>query len=391
MEDTDNQDPIAELIENYHELNSSAVHELHEEPSPLEFMRYVAKNTPFVVRGAAANWQATRTWNVGFLKEVLGEETVNVAVTPAGNADAPTLHTTPDGTSSLVFAKPHEEDQAFPTFIDYLTTQSLSSSEREIRYAQTQNDNLRNEYLPLFSHVPPSIPFARIALDKQPDAINLWIGNDRSVTALHKDNYENIYVQIAGKKHFVLLPPICHPCINEQHLQPAHYVRSSSSSSLDLVVETEEPKVPFATWDPDQPFLNETEYSCLAEPMRVTLEPGDMLYLPCMWYHKVSQSCSPEGMCVAVNYWYDMDFAGPLFPLTTFVKSVYKKEKEKEDDAAEDENPEGDGNGYANDNHDDDSDRETRRAAIFERIAQLRAEREEALHKLAAEKEERHT
>jgi jumonji domain-containing protein 7 len=49
-------------------------------------MRFVARNTPFVVRGAAADWRATRTWNVNFLKELLGDEPVNVAVTPAGFA-----------------------------------------------------------------------------------------------------------------------------------------------------------------------------------------------------------------------------------------------------------------------------------------------------------------
>jgi jumonji domain-containing protein 7 len=196
--------------------------------------------------------------------------------------------------------------------------------------------------------VQRTIPFARIALDRDPDAINLWIGNSRSVTALHKDNYENIYVQVAGQKHFVLLPPVCQPCVNEQMLRPARYERSSSPSSgngtnantdgrLELVAEDEKAeRVPFAIWDPDLPRENQTRYSKLAEPMRVTLNPGDMLYLPCMWcvphicgsaggsivlgwkgnglvvadchpnshrYHKVSQSCSPEGVCIAVNYW----------------------------------------------------------------------------------------
>jgi len=84
MEEFQTEDPIAELIINYHELNSCVIDEFDEEPSALEFMRFVARNTPFVVRGAALNWEATRTWNVDYLKEVLGEEPVNIAVTPAG-------------------------------------------------------------------------------------------------------------------------------------------------------------------------------------------------------------------------------------------------------------------------------------------------------------------
>ncbi len=86
MEDPQTQDPIVELITNYNELNSSVIEELHDEPSALEFMRYVARNTPFVVRGAAADWQATKTWTVDYLKHFLGDEPVNVAVTPAGYA-----------------------------------------------------------------------------------------------------------------------------------------------------------------------------------------------------------------------------------------------------------------------------------------------------------------
>jgi len=82
----DNADPIAELITTYNELNSSAIIELDEELSALEFMRFVARNTPFVVRGAASGWEATQTWSARSLEEHLANETVNVAVTPAGYA-----------------------------------------------------------------------------------------------------------------------------------------------------------------------------------------------------------------------------------------------------------------------------------------------------------------
>lgn len=76
-------DPIAELIENWNELNGN-IEELNEEPSPLEFMRYVSRNTPFVVRGGAANWTATRTWTASYLKNFLRDHQINVAVTPFG-------------------------------------------------------------------------------------------------------------------------------------------------------------------------------------------------------------------------------------------------------------------------------------------------------------------
>lgn len=101
------------------------------------------------------------------------------------------------------------------------------------------------------------------------------------MTCLHRDPMENIYVQILGRKHFVLLPPLCHPCVNERLLRPATYTRSGRG--LDLHIDQDAEPVPLATWDPDDPEVNTTDFSQLAKPLHVTLNPGDMLYLPTMW------------------------------------------------------------------------------------------------------------
>lgn len=178
---------------------------------------------------------------------------------------------------------------------------------------RAENDNLRNEYISLFSDVPSTgPPFARIALGKSPEAINFWLGNSQSVTSMHKDNYENIYAQIRGQKHFVLLPPIASPAVNEQPIPAATYVvRSGKGEGDEIAVDDLEAKlddpaddVRWALWDPDMPDERATPYSKLVQPLRVTLNEGDLLYLPALWYHKVSQSCGNEGFCCAVNYWY---------------------------------------------------------------------------------------
>ena len=96
-----------------------------------------------------------------------------------------------------------------------------------------ENDNLRGEYSQLYADVGKDIPWAKIAFGGQePDAINLWIGNSRSVTALHRDNYENIYCQIIGTKHFVLVAPAEMACVNEKMLPCANYVLDASSVSF---------------------------------------------------------------------------------------------------------------------------------------------------------------
>ena len=143
------------------------------------------------------------------------------------------------------FVKPMEVDEPFSDFIDYVRNQELSeeqlTSAGSVKYSQArkqrqsradslalmrvleENDNLRGEYSDLRKDVAKDIPWARIALGQDPDAINLWIGNSRSVTALHKDNYENIYCQVIGSKYFVLLPPVETACVDERDLPSATY------------------------------------------------------------------------------------------------------------------------------------------------------------------------
>lgn len=263
-------------------------------------------------------------------------QSVNVALTPHGNADSvvnfsPSSTDSP-GESGSIFVKPYETTELFSTVLAAIQSQEQSpNDDSPTRYAQTQNDNLRNEYATLFADVPRSIPFAHIALEKDPDAINFWLGNSSSTTTLHKDNYENIYVQVLGRKHFVLLPPVEAACVNERSVLAATYALnrpeqrdSTLLRKTDLCVRIDEPEeyVPFATWDPDTPHHNATPYSHLSQPLRVTLEEGDMLYLPALWYHKVSQSCSEEGICCAVNYWYDLDFGGGFWSMAGFVRGV---------------------------------------------------------------------
>lgn len=71
------------MLTTYHELNGD-IDSLDEEPSPLAFIRYVSKNRPVVVRRGCSKWRAVRKWNVDYLKEMMKDKLVKVAVTPHG-------------------------------------------------------------------------------------------------------------------------------------------------------------------------------------------------------------------------------------------------------------------------------------------------------------------
>jgi jumonji domain-containing protein 7 len=325
------------LLENYHDINSQTVTELKREPTPLEFMRFVSRNQPFVIRRSphsnegALFQKALERWNVKYLKEKMAGQKVTVAITPSGNADS--VVPLPGGGS--IFCKPYEVVEAFNQAVSMICNQEIGCvSQGATRYIQSQNDNLRSEYLGIFADVPETVPWASIALEQEPDAVNFWLGNSHSVSVLHKDHYENIFTQICGQKEFVLLPPVEAPCVNERSVLSATYqckededypllgFQEIDRSNLFIQVDMPEAYVPLPTWDPDNPTENTSPYSKYARPIRVTVNPGDILYLPALWYHKVKQTSGDENICCSINYWYDMEFAGSFQCTNKFVQDA---------------------------------------------------------------------
>lgn len=78
---------IEELITTYQELNGNQVAELTEVPSPIEFMQYVRRGRPCVIRGAASEWPATN-WTVEYLENKMKGNHIQVAITPLGCVDS---------------------------------------------------------------------------------------------------------------------------------------------------------------------------------------------------------------------------------------------------------------------------------------------------------------
>ncbi len=80
------EEVIRSSITSYQELNGDVIDELHETNiSPLAFMRYVHKNRPFVIRGGCSEWSAVRKWTTPYLRGLVGDAYITVAVTPHGS------------------------------------------------------------------------------------------------------------------------------------------------------------------------------------------------------------------------------------------------------------------------------------------------------------------
>jgi len=148
-------------------------------------------------------------------------------------------------------------------------------------YLQTEDDNLHGEYSTLLSDIDEEIPWASVL--GKPDAINLWIGNGRSTSAMHKDNYENLYCVLSGVKSFVLISPLEVACVRERTLPSATY-KVDADGGFKIVPDDPPSDVPcWPTLDPDNPEKKSSPFWNLCKPLQVDVHPGEMLYLPAMW------------------------------------------------------------------------------------------------------------
>ena len=103
-------------------------------PSALDFLReYITQSRPVILTDLASNWKALKSWNFEYLKSIIKDAKVSIAVTPDGLADAVV-----DG----AFQLPEERKMSFSDFIDKVQDQESE----EIYYLQKQNNCLREEY-----------------------------------------------------------------------------------------------------------------------------------------------------------------------------------------------------------------------------------------------------
>ncbi|RPA71907.1 Clavaminate synthase-like protein [Ascobolus immersus RN42] len=306
-------DPYARLLETYHDLNPSFISYAFGPPTPLQFAAAVRNNRPMIFRDAlydadGEEWDARRLWTKEYLLEKMKGREISVAETPWGNADSVIEHAERE-----VFVKPHTTTQPFDQFLEdviagsHLTPSDLDGT-KTVKYSQSQDDNLHGEYEPLLQDVPANLHWAAEVFGEKPDAMNLWIGNQNSTSAMHKDNYENLYCLIKGSKTFVLISPLEVGTLRERTLPSATY-RPGEDGRLEVVLDVgedgrEEVVHCWPTVDPESPGVwGETEEWKAGRRYEVTVTEGDVLYLPAMWYHKVKQECGEDGYCVAVNYW----------------------------------------------------------------------------------------
>eukprot|EP01122_Echinamoeba_exundans_P015572 TRINITY_DN7453_c0_g1_i1.p1 TRINITY_DN7453_c0_g1~~TRINITY_DN7453_c0_g1_i1.p1 ORF type:complete len:336 (+),score=52.70 TRINITY_DN7453_c0_g1_i1:35-1042(+) len=279
-----------------------------QKPSPAEFYReYVAANKPVIIMNAFDDWPALKRWDLDYLRKKAGALQISIDLTPAGHGDCIVEK---DGKN--YFVKPMQYKTRFANYIDYLVGKRKQEG---VYYLQKQNDNFRLEFQLLHNDVLPNVQqWGEEAFGVSPDAVNLWMGDSRAVSSMHKDFYENLYCVVRGQKHFTLLPPTDLAYINYVDCIGATYnfaEREPGSGEGTFAINVDEPQhtVPWIPFDIEREG-EDIKYPEIKRmsPLRITVNEGEMLYLPSLNFHRVAQTSDAEGKVLAINYWFDMKF-----------------------------------------------------------------------------------
>lgn len=121
-------------------------------------------------------------------------------------------------------------------------------------------------------------------------APNLWTGPAGTVSVLHFDRVHNLYVQIHGRKKWVLISP---------------------RRSVEVYWPCDDLRVgmlQFSPVDAEHPNLARYPRFADADAVEVILEPGDVLFVPTGWWHQVRSL----DVSVSLNFFWIAPFGSPL-------------------------------------------------------------------------------
>jgi len=157
-------------------------------------------------------------------------------------------------------------------------------------------------FVQTFNHVPPTsqnltfVYFAQQSLaEHAPDLISDlreppiakgrhatvqgWFGPCGTLTPAHIDPYQNVLVQVVGRKHVRVYSPSDSQC-----MYPFAVLQRQNTSQVDVL----------------NPDLRAFPQFAHAQGYETTLEPGDGLFIPLKWWH----CCKAVTGSLSVNFWW---------------------------------------------------------------------------------------
>jgi hypothetical protein len=207
--------------------------------------KYYGRSRPLVLRGMTAKWRAIGKWTPEFLREQYGDEKVEVMLDRSSD---------PDYEWHL---DRHRREVVLRDFVDAVLTGGITNDYYMVANNRTLARSAFAELLDDMDCFPGILDPATIRQDA-----NLWFGPAGTVTPLHHDRQNIFLVQLYGRKRVKLISP-----------RRTHQLYNNRGV--------------YSRVDPEAPRSDQFPLFRNVPVREVTLEAGDALFLPVLWWHHV--------------------------------------------------------------------------------------------------------
>ncbi|NJC34122.1 hypothetical protein GGR88_001596 [Sphingomonas jejuensis] len=244
---------------------------------------------PVVLAGAAREWPLLKGGQAGVLDALRTHDAGNVAELFVGKPAIAGRFHYGDGPQGFNFDR-----EAVP-FAEALERISATAG-------QAGADSLYMGSLPAERYLPgietlTALPFLPAGVRPR-----IWIGHASQV-ACHYDVLDNVACVAAGRRRFTLYPP---EAIRDLYVGPIDHTMAGQPVSL---------AADSAPGDERYPRFERVR----DRAMVVELGPGDAIYIPKLWWHKVE---ALEPLNVLANFWWDGFAAGPDQPYAAMLLAM---------------------------------------------------------------------
>jgi hypothetical protein len=231
-----------------------------------EFLeRYYAANKPVIFTDLLCNSFAYQYWTPDYLSQSCGDVTVEVM---AGRHADPRYEMNSDT---------HRSSMRLADYVDMV----LQGGSTNDYYLVANNGFFTRAETQTLYHESPQLPEYLDHSEAQQKTF-LWFGPAGTITPLHHDIMNIMVAQVYGRKRFTLLCPEDTPHV---------YNEVGVYGDVDCK-------------NPD--YTRHPLYECAA-PIEVTLDPGDVLFIPVGWWHHV-EALETSIMVSYTNFWFPNEY-----------------------------------------------------------------------------------
>jgi lysine-specific demethylase 8 len=243
---------------------TAEIKRLHR-PDAAAFQRdFVQTSTPAIITGVMDDW-AARKWTPDALKSRVGDVMCSVHETPSTVMEG-------DEATKNFKGRPVIREIPYGQYLDGLAT----ANDHDWKHYQL-GQSLRRAFPALLADVGP---FDLIDRPRANDTPFIWSGPAGFLVRAHYDPAPGMLAHVYGRKHVVL------------------FSRSSLSQMYPFQMLSQIPYV--SRVDIEAPDLERFPRFREAQRYETYLEPGEILFIPCFWWHQIRY----ETVAISLNFWF---------------------------------------------------------------------------------------